>query len=160
MSPFFEQNWHLFSPNPITKTERVIVRCQDKDGRESGWIDPSNLVLAHHSRLLGVTGRSYVLRSYIGLSREVSEEIDTRREACGVSADCIGNAHKGLLEDVRFAHIARYGMQTCQSWSKSATRAEVQLAVLPPRPFSKRKENWSAPVFRTPLGNLEMGRKL
>ncbi|HXH75724.1 MAG TPA: DUF5819 family protein [Bacteriovoracaceae bacterium] len=47
VEPIFRQNWHMFAPNPLTFSSRLVVKCSDKDG----WIDPTMGLLEKHSRL-------------------------------------------------------------------------------------------------------------
>ena len=159
MSPLFDQNWHLFSPNPITRTERIIVRCETDAGQKSGWIEPSNAALERHTKLLGVTGRSYVLRTYLGLAREISEEIERRAMKCGQDSSCVEKVPAGLIEEPRFAHVNRYATEACHGWSNETVRAEIQLASLGAQPYSKRAQAWSPSVARTSVGSIQVQRQ-
>ena len=41
MLPLFDQNWHLFAPDPYSENVDVKVRAKLSDGAVSGWIDLS-----------------------------------------------------------------------------------------------------------------------
>ena len=41
VEPIFEQRWHLFAPDPLTFSARIIVKCTEQDE----WIDPTSSLL-------------------------------------------------------------------------------------------------------------------
>ena len=41
VEPIFEQRWHLFAPDPLTFSARIIVKCND----EQEGIDPTSAML-------------------------------------------------------------------------------------------------------------------
>ena len=41
VEPIFEQRWHLFAPDPLTFSARIIVKCGD----EGDWVDPTSAML-------------------------------------------------------------------------------------------------------------------
>src|SRR4051794_4233898 len=45
IEPIFEQRWHLFAPEPLTFSSRVIAKCSDS----SDWIDPTKTLLEKNS---------------------------------------------------------------------------------------------------------------
>ena len=52
MYPFFEQNWQLFAPNPLSANQRVLVRVRTSGGQApSDWFDLTAMDFAgirHH----------------------------------------------------------------------------------------------------------------
>lgn len=40
METFFRQNWHLFSPDPLTESVHMWVKCSSREGETTEWFDP------------------------------------------------------------------------------------------------------------------------
>ena len=92
MNPFFQQNWHLFAPDPITDTRLLMVSCRlhEPDGSttETGWTDITTPYWESHleNRLgpatrLGrsVTGAARMIYTVDPTSLQMAKKLDQHR---------------------------------------------------------------------------------
>ncbi len=45
VEPIFEQRWHLFAPEPLTFSARLVMKCMSSED----WIDPTQDILKRNS---------------------------------------------------------------------------------------------------------------
>ncbi|WP_437636485.1 DUF5819 family protein [Sorangium sp. So ce854] len=92
MNPFFQQNWHLFAPDPITDTRLLMVACRlrapDGSTTETGWTDITTPYWeAHLDNRLGpatrvgrsVTGAARLLYSADPAALQMAKKLDEHR---------------------------------------------------------------------------------
>ncbi len=88
VTPLFEQNWHLFSPNPGISHTILATRCQPTGGEWSEWVDPIAPLEAEHDAH-PISGLSKLMYVYRGVGRglatatkkKMADCIDARVEA-------------------------------------------------------------------------------
>ncbi|CAN95603.1 putative secreted protein [Sorangium cellulosum So ce56] len=167
MNPFFEQNWHLFAPDPITDTRLVMVACRlnEPDGSttETGWTDITTPYWESHleNRLgpatrLGrsVTGAARMIYTVDPTSLQMAKKLDQQRaraQAGGGGAEAPdAQVAERLRDEVKKEQDAgvqlgksvleRAGSAHCDSlYGRSRTAAvRLRLAVLKFPRFSRR----------------------
>ncbi|WP_437293377.1 DUF5819 family protein [Sorangium sp. So ce426] len=167
MNPFFEQNWHLFAPDPITDTRLVMVACRlrEPDGSttETGWTDITTPYWESHleNRLgpatrLGrsVTGAARMIYTVDPTSLQMAKKLDqqrTRAQAGGGGAEASDAQVADMLRDevkkeqeavvqLGKSVLERAGSAHCDSlYGPSRTAAvRMRLAVLKFPRFSRR----------------------
>ncbi|XXX78200.1 DUF5819 family protein [Sorangium sp. So ce134] len=92
MNPFFQQNWHLFAPDPITDTRLLMVACRlrrpDGGTTETEWTDITTPYWeAHLENRLGpatrvgrsVTGAARLIYSADPTSLQMAKKLEERR---------------------------------------------------------------------------------
>lgn len=144
MYPFFQQNWHLFAPNPIRSNFVLTARCRVGD-RVSDWQDISTPLLArHHSnrnspmgRLLRTPGAA--VHQILGRSSDEWLPLICRRDPS--SAACRGEdeVSSRVRENAQFI-INRVASASCDRWVGIGHASAVQARILvhEPPPWSQR----------------------
>ena len=115
MEPWFQQDWHLFSPNPPTGFSRLWGRCWLREGGWSPWIDPVALVQTSHDSMR-VSGHGKLLRNL----RSVGDELQFRYES--QVADCNPDA-KDAFKRAKITSCSGARIQESAGTSEEGERA-------------------------------------
>lgn len=153
MVPWFVQDWHLFAPDPINETQRLLVSCrlQQTNGLtvETPWMDVSTPLwdIQAHERFSAAAWLARPQSSAIQLYFDQSDLL-TRLER-HVSTDDSDGAH--IADEIRLAadarrafatHVlARLGSAYCDQWygTGQTIATRLCLSVLRFPRFSQRQ---------------------
>ncbi|WP_437586174.1 DUF5819 family protein [Sorangium sp. So ce1000] len=125
MNPLFQQNWHLFAPDPISDTRLLMVACRlrEPDGSttETGWTDITTPYWEGHleNRLgpatrLGrsVTGAARMIYTADPTSLQITKKLEQRRVRAqageGAPEDPEGHVVDALRGEVKKEQDAAY----------------------------------------------------
>lgn len=143
---FWDQNWHLFSPNPPTNGEAAVVRCVMSDGTLTPYMDTAaGVTQSNFDSPIGPYPKlKYLYKGVYGdLNIVLMHEL---RAACGdtVTAECQARAFElgsrspqgaaavELTKDICMAKVARGDVRP--------TRIDIRYLRLDVFPYSKRAE--------------------
>ena len=81
MQPFFQQSWHLFSPNPGISSRKLAIRCQADAAPWTEWFDPLEGLVAEHYRRR-ISGLGKLLYVYRAVGDDLRLAMNQRVLAC------------------------------------------------------------------------------
>lgn len=141
VEPLFYQNWHLFSPNPGVRSNRMLFRCHSP-GQTSGWLDPmaSARDAFAVNRLNGV-GR--VLNIQHSVADDLLKFIVEKGKTCNCSME--EAIRRFARESPQLPPILRYGARVCSELGRSPDAVDLRIVVLSPIPYSERDKPHDSP---------------
>lgn len=145
----FQQNWHLFSPNPGFGDTELWVRCFS-DSRASNWVHPFEEARSDHHRTR-VTGIGKLLYVYNNLSSQLLEESQkagiNAAEQCGAGEKsdksnlnlCINKVViQSILESDHYGTVKRFATDFCKSSLERSKGFQVRIVSTQPKKYSER----------------------
>jgi len=161
MHTLWEQNWHLFSPNPPTQGETLVVQCVSSAGLETPWVDTSQAVVrkTFESPLGPYAKLRYI---YKGVGEQLLQRMQRSvTESCNGTAPsdrdgverCTAEAERMLTSSAEYAVATRFATDACRSHFGNVGDAVsvVRLRWMKSFafPFSKRSEIGSRSAYKT-----------
>jgi hypothetical protein len=144
MDQFFQQDWHLFSPDPGRSSLNLWLACTAEDGSSTGWVDPAAPLLElHHRFRVGPWGK--LMFSYGEIASSLIEATAHARAVCGAPGDdgapLCAEAYAALARTGVYADARRFAIDKCRE-ALGARRPLASVAMriveLHPFPYSER----------------------
>ena len=154
ITPLFRQRWHLFSPNPGISSQKMAIRCGDREGSWSPWFDPlEGLTMDHYDNR--ISGNGKLLYLYRALGNDLRRDMKHRMLECQedryekaeeegreppdrIVDDAGAEIHpcspEALMDDLvateQFTMAARYADQVCEAYMADGDVGRVQFKLL------------------------------
>lgn len=156
---YFQQNWSLFAPNPLSNDQALIARCLSADEAAvaergqlptDGWRDLSTPFWTHfqqnrfsaYDRL--VRPQSNAIREYMAGSHGLQEWYEAcqkgQQEACKKMEE-----GRKLSRKLAGGILKKIGSSYCLEVNPSATHVALGLRETPATPWSQRYSNEAPP---------------
>lgn len=165
---FFQQNWHLFAPKPISVNFKMYVRAEYKNHKngmieQSAWFDVTSplidlnnkTILSPYNRL-GRIGTGYVHQLLIGGKDDLSIKILNKKSETKGDLTLLNQEYKAHMDE------AKKGLhRLASSYAKKVlkhydiTRVQYMTSIVDSIPYSKRNETSYRPEEKTTIFEWE-----
>ena len=159
MTQFFNQDWHLFAPNPGTTSTKMWVRCEMNGNEWTEYGDPAWPTLQAHyrNRFSPAAKLLYIYRAIpdqlkrdvVGLHRELCGDKKQLGPMDGVNPVACATFKDEIRKSKWFAVATRYATDKCRNEvGDRLTASQFMIVTLHPIPYTKRSELTTKPFSK------------